>query len=135
MRSHIRLQGILTLLTKSLQYLMAVHILNLRALEKTIRMISYKNKTHHFTVFIIMRGEFMCCGPLLVIKTDLKHEVLISIHVSIHKAPNGTFDHRGENVHFHISSKQPCNPTSKIRLSQTEYKNTVIYTWVPYQTN
>lgn len=68
----------------------------------------------------------MCCGPPLVIKTDYKHEVLISIHVSIPKAPNGTFDHQGENVH--ISSKQPCNPTSIIKIITTEYKNTVIYT-------
>lgn len=29
---------------------------------------------------------------------------------------------------FHISLEEPCNPTSIIRLSQTEYKNTVIYT-------
>lgn len=47
-------KAILTLSTTSLQYLMAVHILNLRALEKTTRMISYGKKQtnkHHFTAF------------------------------------------------------------------------------------
>lgn len=42
-------KAILTLLTKSLQYLMAVHILNLRALEETIRMIFYIKKTKRNT--------------------------------------------------------------------------------------
>lgn len=51
-------KAILTLLTKSLQYLMAVHILNLRALEKTILMISYKTK--HVTIQHFSLGAENC---------------------------------------------------------------------------
>lgn len=77
-----------------------------------------------------MRGKFMCCGPLLVIKTASKHEVLISIYVSIRKAPNGTFDHQGE--------KCPCSyqlrATVQSNVNNQDYHKqnikTLLYTLV-----
>lgn len=55
-------KAILTLSTKSLQYVMAVHIVNLRALEKRYKWFSLENKTQHFTAFIITRGSRSAVG-------------------------------------------------------------------------
>lgn len=56
-----------------------------------------------------------------------KHDVLISIYVSIPKAPNGTRSPGRRRPRPHRLRKRPCNPTSK---KHKQYKNTVIYTRV-----
>lgn len=95
---------------QSLQYLMAVHIRNLRALEKN-NTDDLPIKTRHFTAFIIT----VCCRPPPAFKTKKRKRTW---------STKWTVDQQGEN---HIICKQSCNPTSKIRLSQTECK-TLLYT-------
>lgn len=74
-------KAILTLLTTSLRYSTAVHILTLRALEKTIQMISYlKRNTSLDSIYHNEEGDSCAVDR----RRSLKREVLISTYVSVH---------------------------------------------------
>lgn len=68
-------KAILTLSTKSLQYLMAVHILNLRALEKQYKWFSVKTKHNTLQHLSSWEGSSCavdCCQPFGQ-KTESNH--------------------------------------------------------------
>lgn len=94
------------------QYSTAVHILNLRALEKNM---IFSEKTKQNTV-----QHLSPCAANQNLSVTWSR-ALVSNHMSLQKISGG-------NVH--ISSKQPCNSTT--RIITTELKNSYIHLWVPY---
>lgn len=121
-------KAILTLLTKSLQYSMAVHILNLRALEKTIQMISYK--TNHITLQHLSLWEENPCAvdhwwSLRQIKTIKYSYHIMSANIKHQMGPLIIEEKMS------IFTSAPNNRA--IQHQKTDYhkrniKNTVIYT-------
>lgn len=123
MCSHTELQGNTNTVDKVTAILDGSTHSEFKSFGETIQMIFCENKTQHFTAFIIMRGKFMCCGLLSAVRSENREQSYQFMWAYLKHQMGPLIKKKS----VHLSSKQPCNPTSIIKIITTDIK-TVIYT-------